>query len=119
MSIIHLHLVAALAALGGIAIALLAEKGTPLHRLAGRIGVACLVVTAVSSFWITARGHFSWIHILSITTLVNLPFTIWAARAGRIRAHKRGMLANAGGLVVAGGFAAFAPGRYLHGLLFG
>jgi uncharacterized membrane protein len=119
MSMIHLHLAASLVALGAIVTALALPKGRGAHRLWGRVAVAGLMVAALSSFGITARGHFSWIHILSVTTAVNLPFAVWAARAGRIATHKRAMLANAGGLVVAGLFAVFAPGRYLYGVFFG
>ena len=119
MSTIHLHLAASLLALGCIVTVLALPKGEFAHRLFGRAAAAFLLIAAISSFWIQARGHLSPIHILSVVTLVNVPLAIWAVRRGRVAAHKRAMLANAGGLVVAGLFAVFAPGRYLHAVLFG
>jgi len=116
---IHLHLSASLLALGGILAVLVLPKGDFAHRVIGRGAAALLLLAALSSFWIQARGHLSPIHVLSVVTMVNLPLAVWAARRGRIAAHRGAMLANAGGLVIAGLFATFAPGRYLHGLLFG
>ncbi|MBY0337056.1 MAG: hypothetical protein K2X11_10605 [Acetobacteraceae bacterium] len=119
MSMIQFHLGASLVALGAIIAVMALPKGRDAHRLLGRVAAAGLMAAAISSFWITSRGHWSWIHLLSLTTAINLPFAVLAARRGRIAAHKRAMLANAGGLVVAGLFAVFAPGRYLHAVLFG
>ncbi|MFN3447730.1 MAG: hypothetical protein ACK44F_03450 [Roseococcus sp.] len=119
MSMLHLHLAASLLALGGIVAVLALPKGRLAHRLIGRGAAAMLLLSAISSFGIASRGHLSPIHILSVVTLVNVPLAVRAAQAGRIAAHRRAMLANAGGLVVAGLFATFAPGRYLYGLLFG
>jgi uncharacterized membrane protein len=114
-----LHLSLSLLALLAILAILATPKGTPAHRWLGRLAAAALVLSAISSFGIQARGHLSWLHILSVVTLVNIPYAIRAVRQGRIAAHKRAMLINAGGLVVAGLFATFAPGRYLYGVLFG
>jgi uncharacterized membrane protein len=114
-----LHLSFSLLALSAILLILTLPKGTAAHRWLGRIAVAALLLSALSSFGIQARGHLSWLHLLSVTTLVNIPFAIWAARHGRVATHKRAMLMNAGGLFVAGLFATFAPGRYLYGVIFG
>lgn len=119
MSMIHLHLGASLLALAGIVAVLALPKGQRAHRVLGRGAALMLLVAAISSFWIQARGHLSPIHILSVVTMVNVPLAVWAVGRGRVAAHKHAMLANAGGLVVAGLFATFAPGRYLHGVLFG
>jgi uncharacterized membrane protein len=119
VSMIHLHLAASLLALAGIVTVLALPKGEFAHRLIGRGAAAFLLVAALSSFWIQARGSFSPIHTLSVMTLVTVPLAVFAARRGRVAAHRAAMLSNAGGLVVAGLFATFAPGRHLHGLLFG
>lgn len=116
---LFLHLGFALLALAAILAVLTLEKGTRAHRWLGRIGAAALVLSALSSFGIQARGHLSALHILSVVTLVNIPYAVWMIRLGRVAAHKRAMLINAGGLVVAGLFATFAPGRYLYIALFG
>jgi len=59
------------------------------------------------------------LHALTALTLVMLPLGLWHARRGRVRAHRATMLCTAGGLFVAGGFAALTPGRHLYGVLFG
>jgi len=114
-----LHLGLSLLALLAILAILALPKGTKAHRWLGRIAAAALILSALSSFGIQARGHLSGLHILALVTLVNIPIAIWMVRRGRVAAHKRGMLINAGGLVVAGLFATFAPGRTLYGVLFG
>ncbi len=113
------HLALSILALLAIIAILMMPKGTPAHRWLGRTAAAALVLCALSSFGIQARGHLSALHILSVVTLVNIPYAIWAVRRGRIAAHKRAMLINAGGLLVAGLFATFAPGRTLYGVFFG
>ena len=116
---LFLHLGFALLALILIVMVVVQPKGTPAHRWMGRVAAAALVLSALSSFGIQARGHLSALHILSVVTLVNIPYAVWAVRRGRITSHKRAMLSNAGALFVAGLFATFAPGRTLHTWLFG
>lgn len=94
-------------------------KGDRLHRIAGRIWVVLMLVTAIDSFWIrTLTGTIGPIHIFSALTLVALPRAIWQARMGRIDKHMAGMRGTYIGLIVAGLFA-MAPGRMLWSLLFG
>lgn len=114
--LILIHLFTALGALvfGGIALA--SRKGTPLHRLSGRTWVVLMLVTAVVSFGIQSRGHFSPIHILSAIALVSISASVFAAMRGRINAHRRGMIATYISLVVAGAFT-LLPGRRLGDLL--
>jgi uncharacterized membrane protein len=116
---ILLHLGLSLLALAMILVILALPKGCLAHRWLGRVAAAALVLSALTSFGIQAQGHLSWLHILSVVTLVNVAWAVWAIRQGRIAAHQRAMLAGAGGLFVAGLFATFAPGRYLYGVLFG
>jgi len=78
-----------------------------------------MVGVAVSSFWITSRSHWSWIHGLSAWVLAILPLAWIAARRGRIRTLRRAMLSIfIGGLVVAGAFT-LLPGRIMHAVVFG
>lgn len=114
-----LHLGLSLLALGAITLILALPKGQAAHRWLGRMAAGALVLSALTSFGIQARGHVSWLHILSVVTLVNVGWAVWAIRQGRVAAHQRAMLAGAGGLFIAGLFATFAPGRYLYGVLFG
>ena len=96
-----------------------AAQSTQAHRWLGRIAAAALVLSAVSSFWMQARGHLPAQRILSVLTRVNLPTAIWLVRRGRVAAHQRAMQIHAGGLVIAGLFANFAPGRFLYVAMFG
>lgn len=118
---IQIHVAAVLpAALLG-AYLLLRPKGTPLHRLLGKIWMALMVVTAVSSFFIHQINlfyGFSPIHLLSIATLFGSWNAIAAARRGDIRLHKR-IVASLyfGGIVLAGLFT-LVPGRIMHAVAF-
>lgn len=120
--LIQMHAILAVAAiiLGGVQLA--APKGTPAHRLLGRVWVACLAVVAVSSFWIhevRMFGLFSPIHILSVLTLIALWQSIRLARRGDIARHRKAMLRlYVLALLITGGFT-LLPGRLMHGVLFG
>lgn len=110
-------LIAAHAAVAGFAVLLGAvvlwrRKGTVSHRLLGRLWVLSMGFTALSSFGIY-RGSFSWIHGLSVFTLVMLAMGLWAARRGRVRAHQGIMVGTyAWGLIVTGLFT-LLPQRLL------
>nr|WP_314076293.1 DUF2306 domain-containing protein [uncultured Roseococcus sp.] len=117
--LLYLHLILALVALGLVLAALAAPKRPGAHRILGRLAASALVLTAVTSFGLPAFGHFSALHILSTVTLLSVPYAVWLVRQGKVAAHRRIMLMNAGGLLVAGIFAALLPGRALHGVLFG
>jgi uncharacterized membrane protein len=110
------HAIAASAALAGGAALLFMKKGSPVHRLSGRLWAALMVFTAVSSFWIRTTGRFSWIHLLSVVTLASLAYAIHAAVHGRIRAHRQTMVFNYIGLVIAAAFTLF-PERPLGHVL--
>jgi len=92
------------------------------HRAVGYCWVVLMLVVVVPSFWIhTIRqvGPFSWIHLLSIYTLVMLPMGIAHAKAHRVTAHRNTMLGLFfGALVIAGVFTLW-PGRVMHEVVFG
>ena len=113
------HLAAVLPALPLGAYVLVRRKGDRLHRLLGRVWVMLMLLTALSSFGLRGMtGGFSWIHLLSILTLVSVPRSVVMAMRGNIRAHMRGMRIVYAALVAAGAFA-FLPGRLLGAWLFG
>ncbi|WP_431305039.1 hypothetical protein [Sediminicoccus sp. BL-A-41-H5] len=116
---LFLHLGFSLLALAAILAIMLLPKGRLAHRWLGRVAAGALVLSALSSFGIQARGHLSWLHILSVVTLVNVAWAVWAIRHGRVASHRRAMMGGAGALFIAGLFATFAPGRYLYGVFFG
>jgi uncharacterized membrane protein len=116
---IHVAAVTPAALLG--AYILLRPKGTLFHRLLGKIWMALMVVTALSSFFIHQLDlfyGFSPIHLLSIATLIGSWQAIAAARRHDIRMHKRIVKSlYFGGIVVAGLFT-FVPGRIMHAVAF-
>ena len=119
-STVILHLAAALAALALGAAILVRRKGTPSHKALGRVWVGLMASVALSSFWIfeLRRGAGpSWIHLLSVWTLVALAGALYAIRRGNVPAHRRFMIGTFVGLAGAGGFA-LAPGRVLYRFLF-
>lgn len=119
---VQLHALAAVCAFVLGIVQFVAMKGTGRHRVLGRVWVVIMVGVAASSFWITeihGGGRFSWIHGLSVLTLVMLPVGVWAARTGRISLHQRVMQGvYVGGLIVAGGFT-FVPPRVIGRMVFG
>lgn len=110
---ILIHLSAALAALVlGVAV-FLRRKGNFSHRVLGRAWVGLMLVTAISTYWIRGGGSFSWIHGLSVISLVALSFAVYFAVTGNIRRHQRIMKAvYFVGLIVAGAFT-LLPERLL------
>lgn len=97
-------------------------KGGPRHRWLGWAWVALMALTAGASFFIHSiclAFGFSPIHLLSILTLVSLPFAVLHARKGRIAAHAKAMkMLFFTALVLAGVFT-FLPGRIMHDVIFG
>lgn len=105
---------------GGIQFA--GVKGTATHRLLGWTWVIAMLVVAVSSFWIHGMkqfGNFSWIHVLSIVVLINVPLAVYAARKHNINTHKYIMAGVFFGGVVIAGLFTLVPGRVIHQMVFG
>ncbi len=64
-------------------------------------------------------NHFGFLHLLSLLTLWSVPRAWFAIKRGDVKTHKRAMiLLYVGGILLAGGFAILAKGRYLNTLLF-
>ena len=104
------HLVTATPAmvLGGFI--LWRKKGTMLHRFLGRLWVALMLLTAVGSFGIKSSGQFSWIHILSVVTIVSIVAGLVAIRRHKREQHRRCMQGAYTGLMIAFVFT-LAPSR--------
>ena len=99
-----IHLAAAVLSLLVGAAVLARTKGTPSHKLLGRVWVGLMLAVALSSFWIfdLRKGAGpSVIHLLSAWTLISLGLAVYFIRRG---------LAGAG-------LGALAPGRLLAQLL--
>ena len=117
---LFLHLTGAILGLLVGAVVLARTKGTPSHRLLGRIWVGLMLAVAISSFWLLdiGKGGFSVIHLLSVWTLISLALAVHFIRRGNVRAHKGFMVGTFIGLAAAG-LGALAPGRFLYQLLLG
>ena len=116
---IWIHVGAAASALVLGATIFLARKGTLLHKVSGRVWAGLMLVTAVSTIWIKRDGSFSWIHLLSVGTVIILAGVVYAAINGRIQRHRQGVIGlYAGSLIVAGLFA-LMPERLLGRMLWG
>lgn len=115
---IALHLFSVLPALLIGCLVLVIKKGTRVHKMLGRIWVGLMLFTSLVSFFIRDEGKFSWIHILSIITIVSMGIAIWAIRHGRVRTHRGFMIGAFIGSIVAGVFASVLPGRLVYVFLF-
>ena len=71
----------------------------------------------LSSFWIhkiRLVGPCSPIHLLSIPTLVMLPFGVWKAHRHEVTDHRRIMILVFSGALVIAGLFTLLPGRIMH-----
>ena len=117
-TVMQLHALAALTSLAAGLTVLAMRKGTARHRAVGWVFVVGMAVTAASSAFITSgNGHYSAIHLLSVLTIVNLPYAIIMRRRGNIAGHRAAMLWLLAGLAVAGAFT-LMPGRVMNKVAF-
>jgi Predicted membrane protein len=100
--LIVLHAVAAtLAMVLGAVNLFRRRRGDLPHRVIGRTWLGAMYLTALSSFGIQELrpGRFSWIHALSVLTLVTLTLGLWHARRGHVAAHAGNMIGSYLGLI--------------------
>jgi uncharacterized membrane protein len=115
----HVATVVPAALIGGIM--LLMRKGTSLHRLAGRLWIALMVLTALSSFFIheiNLVGGFSPIHILSVMVLVSAAEVVRSARRRDFVRHQRLVKSLYFGAIGIAGLFTLLPGRIMHEVVF-
>jgi uncharacterized membrane protein len=119
---IQVHVVAALGAMLVGAAQLIGKKGRTAHRVLGWTWAGLMLATALSSFWIVDYrnpGPTSFILILSVAVLIQVPLAVRFARLHQVQRHKWFMIMiyiNA--LLVAGAFT-LLPGRLMHRVIFG
>ncbi len=109
------HVVAATVSVALGAVQLRRRKGDARHRLLGRVWVLLMLWTAVSSFWIRdlRDGAFSWLHVLSLVTLVTVTLGVVAVRRGDLRGHRANMTGSWLGSATAMLFALAIPSRLI------
>ncbi|HCH32105.1 MAG TPA: hypothetical protein DE045_04075 [Oceanospirillaceae bacterium] len=123
LSFIHLSTIAPAFVIGTYM--LVTQKGTPRHKVLGRIYMLLMLFTALVTLFMSAKvgptlwDHFGFIHLLSLLVLYSVPRAYFAIRAGDVYTHKMNMIGlYIGGLIVAGSFT-LMPGRFLGDLIFG
>ena len=103
---------------------LLRPKGTPIHKLLGKIYVVLISFSSVVAAAMPAAAgprlwnHFGIIHLFCVAVFISIPYAIWAIKRGNVRGHAytmRGLFL--GGVIIAGALA-LGPGRLLHSWLF-
>lgn len=115
--IIVTHTVAAGAALLIGTTVLLRRKGTRSHRALGWVWVLLMALVALISFGIY-RDTYSWIHGLSVFTLVMLVLGVAHARAHRVQNHRFTMLGLYFGALIITGLFTLLPNRLIGQALF-
>jgi uncharacterized membrane protein len=110
-STILVHATAATAALGLGMVILARRKGTPSHRALGWLWVLLMTLVATTSLLIY-REQWSWIHALSVWSLISIVYGVRMARNRQVKAHRYTMIALFAALVITGLFT-LLPGRLI------
>jgi|TARA_B110000503_G_scaffold140395_1_gene231182 uncharacterized membrane protein len=123
LTYLHLGTLAPAFALGTYL--LINRKGTPLHRILGKLYMGLMLFTAAVTLFMEAQvgpvllNHFGYIHLLSLFVIYTVPSAYTAILAGNIAVHRRKMIGlYVGALLVAGSFT-LTPGRLMHSWIFG
>ena len=120
LTLIYAHLATIVPAAFIGAYLLLRQKGTPGHRLLGKIYMLLMMTTAVITLFITAEvgptllNHFGFIHLFSLLVIYSVPAAYFAIRVHNIKRHKFNMLGVYLSAVLIAGAFTFSPGRLMH-----
>ena len=100
---------------------LLRPRGDRKHRQLGWVWCAAMFLTVFDSLWVRVinPGHFSYIHALSLFTLVQVPLIVLRARRHDWQRHRRSVRLMVTGALLIAGFFTFPFGRLLGHWLFG
>lgn len=115
------HLVTIMVALALTPAMLLRRRGDRRHRALGTIWVVAMLLTALLSFnlRLSRDGGFSFIHLLSVWTLVQVPIIWWSARTHDVVRHRSAVRGMVTGALLIAGFFTFPFNRLLGHWLFG
>ena len=115
-SVIFVHALAALYVLLLGPLQILRRRRDRAHRMLGTTWVVAILVVCGSSFGIMPNG-FSWLHGLSLWTLLCMVLAIAAIRRGNVPTHRGFMIGSYVGTLTAFAFAALVPTRLIPQLL--
>jgi uncharacterized membrane protein len=119
---VQIHAFAALGALVIGAVVLFRPKGTPAHKLMGRIWVGLMLVVATSAWFINEMriiGPFSPIHLFAAFTYVGVTRGILLIRRGDVAGHRAEMQGLYFFALILAGCFTLLPGRRMAQVLFG
>lgn len=101
------------------------KKGSNLHKIFGIIWCTLMIISSISTFFIhqiNKPNGYSWIHILSIITLVSVSYGFYTIIKNKKDNHKyQHFICFVGpyiGLLIAAFFAIFAKHRYIQTNIF-
>jgi uncharacterized membrane protein len=114
------HLGTMIVALGLTPIVLLRRRGDRAHRILGTVWLLSMMTTALVTFTIRGsnQGSFSFIHILSVWTGIQVPLIWWSARNHQIVRHRSAVRGMVFGALLIAGFFTFPFDRLLGHWLF-
>lgn len=118
---VWVHLATIGTALALTPVMLLRRRGDRLHRQLGAVWLSAMFLTALVSFdmRLINRGSFSFIHLLSLWTLIQVPLILWHAKNHRVEKHRSAVRGMVFGALLIAGFFTFPFGRLLGSWLFG
>ncbi len=119
-ALVWAHLTTIGLALALTPVMLLRRKGDRPHRALGYVWVAAMFGTAALSFGMryTNNGNFSFIHIISVFTVTQVPRIVVRARQHDIVRHRRAVRGMVVGALLIAGFFTFPFDRLLGHWLF-
>lgn len=112
---LSIHLATVIPAIPLGAFVLVKRKGSPRHRLLGKVWLVLMIVAATSALWIRHlnNGSLSPIHLLVPVVLFGSWRAVTTARRGDIRAHRRVLVLIFVGALLIPAVTAFVPGRLM------
>jgi len=118
--VIWAHLVTILIGLALTPVMLLRRRGDRDHRVLGWVWAVALFGTAFISLFVKVLnpGHFSYIHLLSILTIVQVPMIVLYARRHDHKRHRRAVRGMVIGALLVAGLFTLPFGRLLGHWLF-
>lgn len=114
------HLATIFIVLGITPVMLWRKRGDRMHRWLGWIWAAGMFATALISFDLRGinSGGLSYIHVLSVLTVITVPVLVISARRRDLRRHRRQVRILVVGALLVAGFFTFPFNRLLGNWLF-